>query len=73
MSGETVSTEQGVTDLCEDCNDRPITGLDALCDVCRNLANERAYQRDMEEPMFRGGEAAAYEAEEITRIQRELK
>jgi hypothetical protein len=65
--------EVAQTDLCEDCNERPITGLDALCDVCRNLANERAYQRDMEEPMFRGGEAAAFEAEQMARIQRELK
>lgn len=63
---------EGVTDLCEDCNECPITGLDARCDDCRQNAAERAYESDQGE-CFRGGEAAAYEAEEMARIQRELK
>lgn len=63
----------GVTDLCEDCNQRPITGLDARCDACRENANERLYGLYMEEPAWRGGEAAGALAEEQARIQRELK
>ncbi len=61
------------TDLCEDCDERPITGLDARCDACRENANERAYDRSMEEPTYRGGEYASALAEEQARIQRELK
>lgn len=39
--------------------------IDGECHVCRNLADERAYDRDMSEPTFRGGE---YEAS----VRREL-
>lgn len=62
-----------VTDLCEDCNERPITGLDARCDSCRENANERAYDRSIEEPTYRGGEYESAVAEEQARIQREFK
>jgi hypothetical protein len=61
------------TDLCEDCNERPITGLDARCDACRENANERAYDRSMEEPTYRGTESAGALAEEQAWIQRNLK
>lgn len=61
-----------VTDLCEECEEHPITGLDARCDNCRENAQERAYERSMEET-YRGGEAASALAEEQARIQRELK
>lgn len=61
------------TDLCEDCDERPITGLDARCDVCRENANERAYDRSMEEPTYRGSEYAASVAAEQAWIQRNLK
>lgn len=61
-----------ITDLCEDCDERPITGLDGRCDDCRSIA-ERNYDRYMEEPAWRGGEAASALAEEQARIQRELK
>lgn len=58
------------TDKCEDCNERLITGLDARCDPCRNLADERAYERSENEAMFRGGEAAAYEAEQMAEARK---
>ncbi|MCU1313401.1 MAG: hypothetical protein JWM54_1158 [Acidobacteriaceae bacterium] len=61
------------TDLCEDCDERPITALDARCDVCRENANERAYDRSMEEPTYRGGEYASAVAAEQAWIQRNLK
>lgn len=68
----TQATSDEQTDLCEDCNERLITGLDALCDTCRENANERAYEREQSE-CFRGGEAEAYRAEQQARLQRELK
>lgn len=60
-----IRTTDAITDLCEDCNERPITGLDARCDTCRENANERLYDQYMEEPTHRGGEYAAS-------VQREL-
>lgn len=59
-----------VTDLCEDCDQFPITGLDALCDVCRNIANERAYDRDMEEPAYRGDEYAVSVVHELAEARK---
>lgn len=57
--------------LCEDCLDaKPQEGSD-LCASCENRA-EAAYERSQSEG-FRGGEAAAYLAEEQARIQREFK
>jgi hypothetical protein len=70
---EDAADEPAISDLCEDCNERPITGLDARCDTCRENANERAYDRSMEEPTYRGTEAASALAESQARIQRELK
>jgi hypothetical protein len=64
--------EDLTTDLCEDCNERPITGLDALCDSCRDNANERIYERQLS-GCFRGREAASALAESQARIQREPK
>lgn len=57
------------TDLCEDCNERPITGLDARCDSCRDNANERAYERQQSE-CFRGGEYAGWLASEQEKARR---
>lgn len=69
-----VPTEEiTITDRCEQCNERLITGLDALCDECREREAERAYDRSMEEPAYRGGEYAASVAAEMAWVQRNLK
>jgi hypothetical protein len=60
------------TDLCETCDERPITGLDARCDTCRDNANESAYERSLGE-CLRGGEYEASVAAEQAWIQRNLK
>ena len=45
-----------------------------LCPDCRDNRAERAYERSMEDgEAFRGGEAAAYNAEQLDKIRRELK
>jgi hypothetical protein len=61
-----------ITDLCEDCDERPITGLDARCDTCRQNADESAYERSLGE-CYRGSEAAGALAESQDWIQRNLK
>jgi hypothetical protein len=43
------------------------------CPSCVDNRNERAHDRAMSEPTFRGGEYAASVAAEQARIQRELK
>lgn len=59
--------------LCEDCEERPPVIGEDLCPDCRDNRAEAAYERSQDGECFRGGEAAAYEAEQQARIQRELK
>lgn len=65
-------------DYCEKCGERIKVSPDSdwmcdwLCEECNANRAEAAYERQQEEG-FRGGEAAAFEAEEQARIQRELK
>jgi hypothetical protein len=58
--------------LCEDCGVRAAVTGDDCCPDCRDNRAEAAHERSLGEA-FRGGEAAAYAAEEQDRIQRELK
>jgi hypothetical protein len=58
--------------LCEDCETRPPVAGEDLCPDCRDNRAEAAYERSQGE-CFRGGEAAAYDAEQQAKIQRELK
>ena len=61
------------------CIEEPfIVALESALDIrdrqnARENAAEAAYERSQEGECFRGGEAAAYNAEEMARIQRELK
>lgn len=65
--------------LCEGCGRRPAVPSDSewpcdwLCADCNEQRAERAYERSQEGECFRGGEAAAFEAEQMAKIQRELK
>jgi hypothetical protein len=61
------------TPTCDDCGMLPAI-TDGLCTECYDRAAEAAWERQQEDgETFRGGEAAAYEAEQQARIQRELK
>lgn len=62
---------------CDICNRiRPcledVTG-DMVCKSCRKNAAEAAYERQQEEPCYRGGEWAAAQAAEADWIRRNLK
>lgn len=60
--------------LCEACEQRPAEPGETMCGQCNERAAEAAYERYVNDgETFRGGEAAAFEAEEQERIQRELK
>jgi hypothetical protein len=60
--------------LCERCEERFRLANEDYCQDCLDNLAEAAYERRMDDgETFRGGEAAAFEAEEQARIQRELK
>lgn len=58
--------------VCTRCEKRPALPHDEYCEECTQNMAEAAYERQQEEG-FRGGESAAFTAEEQARIQRELK
>ena len=60
--------------LCERCEEREKSeGVD-YCEECLDYLAEQAWERSMEDgETFRGGEAAAYNAEQQAWIQRNLK
>lgn len=61
-----------MTPLCEECQERLRLAGSDYCESCRDNLAEAQYERQQEEG-FRGGEAAAYEAEQQAWIQRNLK
>lgn len=65
-------TGEDMTPLCERCEERLRLPNEDYCETCRDNLAEAAYERSQDE-CFRGGEAAAFGAEEQARIQRELK
>lgn len=61
-------------DVCLHCEKRQREPGSDYCGDCENELSEAAYERRMEDgECFRGGEAAAYEAEQQAWIQRNLK
>lgn len=54
------------------CLEEDVTG-DMVCKSCRENAAEAAYERQQEEPCYRGGEWAAAQAAEADWIRRNLK
>ena len=60
--------------LCEECEERLRMPGEDYCRDCYDKLAEAAWDRMMEDgETFRGGEAAAYDAEQQARIQRESK
>lgn len=74
MSDRSEEKVTGFDYPCEDCGERAaVTGED-YCPDCRDNRAEAAWERRCEDgECFRGGEAAAYEAEQQAWIQRNLK
>lgn len=66
-------TIEHVTTVCDDCGERTAAIGSDYCPDCRDNRTERAWERRSNGECFRGGEAAAYLAEQQARIQRELK
>lgn len=63
-----------MTPLCEHCEERLRLPSEDYCQECLDALAEAADDRANEDgEQFRGGEAAAYLADEQARIQRELK
>ena len=61
--------------LCEQCDEQPKSRNSDYCYDCRERFRNRLeayYERSLSE-CFRGGESAAYEAEQQAWIQRNLK
>ena len=59
---------------CMECEERAAVQGEEYCPDCRDNLAEAAWERQQEDgERFRGGEAAAFEAEQQARIQRELK
>ena len=68
--------------LCERCGEHPAVAIhgfwlspeDRYCQSCYDALAEAAYDRQQEDgEQFRGGEKAAYDAEQQAWIQRNLK
>ncbi len=60
--------------LCERCEQKLRLPSEDYCQECYDLLAEQAWERRMENgECFRGGEAAAFEAEQLAKIQREFK
>lgn len=57
-------------ELCEACELRPAEPGESLCEQCAERASEAASSQS---ECFRGSEAESFEAEQMDKIQRELK
>ena len=72
MSGEGGVTSCETCGREKSCTEDEATG-EIICESCRDNAAELAYERQQEEPCFRGGEWAAAQAHEADWIRRNLK
>lgn len=63
----------GIADeTCGECGAGPLDDCDPRC-VCDHCIAHREREAEDDGEVFRGGEAAAYERDQMARIQRELK